>query len=93
LAGLVASDQEDRFALGVECEQDADVAAGRAELLHVVITAALDPIHRRPPQRWTHFLELVDRRHDLSSRIGVELIEQPALDLLGQFDVPGTLER
>ena len=40
--------------------------------------------HQHRPQ----FLELVDSRDDLSPTLAVQVIEQPVLDLLGQFDLP-----
>jgi hypothetical protein len=41
---FVASDQEDRFAVWVEREEDANIPAGGSQLLHLVVTACFDPI-------------------------------------------------
>jgi hypothetical protein len=45
LIGLVATHEQDRLAVGIEGEKDPKVATSGANLLHIVVLGALDPLH------------------------------------------------
>ena len=88
VAGLVAPDQEDRFPGWIKCEEDPDVAAYGAQLLHIVVAAAFDSIHKGTAERRSLFLKLIDGWNDLSTSLLVKDIQEPVRDLLCQFDLP-----
>lgn len=88
LAGLVAADQQDRRAAGIEDEQDPKVAAlGGADLLEVVDGGAVDLTDRWPAEGRAVLDEEVDGSGQLLALVIVERVE-PLGELVGALDVP-----
>lgn len=60
------------------------MTADAAQLLHVVVPAAVDVVDERSAELRALRLQLVDGGDDLPALSGVEIVEQPLLDVLGE---------
>jgi hypothetical protein len=89
VAGLVAPQQHDRVPARIEREQRAQVAADRPDLLHVVVTRALERVHERSTEARTPALQLIERGGDPVRVFGLES-DVPRLSLWSELDLPGT---
>src|SRR5680860_122717 len=88
---LVAGEQHDAAASGVEGEQDPHLAPAsrtRPKFLHVLVPGSHDRVNQRPPEPGTVIPEDPDRRHHLVEGVIVD-VTQPVLDQL-DIDLPHT---
>ena len=88
VALLIASDEQDRGAIGVKGEQHPQVPADRSQLLHVVMPRAVDRVRPRPCERRPALLQQFDRGTDA---LGIRSREplHPSLRFGGEHDLPG----
>lgn len=88
-AGLVTADQDDGIALGIEGKERTVlmVAMPGTQLLHLLMTGALDVIDIRSPQVWADSFQNTDVLGDGQSVITRQGIE-PSFELRGQENRP-----
>jgi hypothetical protein len=85
LSGLVSGNQEDRFTRRVEREDQPNLAGFRRsgpQLLHVVVSAALEAVHQGSAQGRTLLGEQVDRLADqvCGDRVVAADLQEPGFD-------------